>query len=211
MHHHKRPRACPASRRRHNTTTITMENSRPPSSQSEKLDDKSDEEHLGSRSNSPPPSDAADIEKRAESQSPPSVFPQAGGQPDEKQAFLVKWDENEAANPRNYSARRKGFITFQLGMLALAASLGSSIISPAEPEIAAYIGVSEEVTVLAVSLYGAYSLQSKRWASRANTWISVGLCFGTTTMGACERGIRPEMEHDTSHDLPRPIQHRDCG
>ena len=38
-------------------------------------------------------------------------------------------------------------------MLALAASLGSSIICPAEPAIAAYLGLSEEVTVLVISLY----------------------------------------------------------
>ena len=67
--------------------------------------------------------------------------------------FLVRWEQNDLANPRNWSGLYKSWITFVLGMLALAASLASSIIAPAEPRIAAYIGVSEEVTVLVISLY----------------------------------------------------------
>jgi hypothetical protein len=66
---------------------------------------------------------------------------------------LVGWDENDTYNPRNWSTKYKCWITFQLGMLALSASLGSSIISPAGSTIAAYVGVSEEVTVLSISLY----------------------------------------------------------
>ncbi|KAK3068873.1 hypothetical protein LTR53_013236, partial [Teratosphaeriaceae sp. CCFEE 6253] len=89
---------------------------------------------------------ATDIEKDANTNRPDSP-------PDEKAAFLVKWDEGEKTNPRNWSNGYKGFITFQLGMLALAASLGSSIIAPAEPRIAEEMGVNQETTVLCVSLY----------------------------------------------------------
>lgn len=67
--------------------------------------------------------------------------------------FLVGWDDNEAANPRNWSTMYRSFVTFQLGMLALAASLGSSIISPAEPSIQRYTGATKEVAVLSISLY----------------------------------------------------------
>ena len=70
--------------------------------------------------------------------------------PDE---FLVGWDENEAANPRNWSTPYRAWVTFQLGMLALAASLGSSIISPAQSSIQEYTGAKQEVTVLCISLY----------------------------------------------------------
>ena len=94
-----------------------------------------------------------DIEKNAESQAPPSVEPHHDAPEDEKKAFLVRWDEGEKANPMNFSTAYKGFLTFQLGMLALSASLGSSIISPAEPRIAAEFGISEEVCVLTISLY----------------------------------------------------------
>jgi hypothetical protein len=66
---------------------------------------------------------------------------------------LVQWAENDPDNPHNWSLAYKSWITFQLGMLALCASLGSSIISPAENAIAEYTGVSTEVTVLAISLY----------------------------------------------------------
>ena len=66
---------------------------------------------------------------------------------------LVKWDADDPENPRNWSVTYKCWITFQLGMLALAASLGSSITSPAGDAIAAYLGVSSEVSVLSVSLY----------------------------------------------------------
>jgi hypothetical protein len=68
-------------------------------------------------------------------------------------SHLVDWDDDDKENPRNWSTRYKCWITFQLGMLALAASLGSSIISPAETAIATYVGVSREVTVLTISLY----------------------------------------------------------
>lgn len=66
----------------------------------------------------------------------------------------VVWDgENDPGDPRNWSTLYKSWITFLLGMLALSASLGSSIISPAGNTIAAYIGVSKEVSVLSISLY----------------------------------------------------------
>lgn len=71
-----------------------------------------------------------------------------------KDPYLVDWDgEKDKANPLNWSTGRKIWITFQLGMLALAGSLGSSIISPANETIAEYVGVSNEVGILSVSLY----------------------------------------------------------
>jgi len=43
---------------------------------------------------------------------------------------LVQWEEGDKANPLNWTTAYKSWITFQLGMLALAASAGSSITSP---------------------------------------------------------------------------------
>jgi hypothetical protein len=74
-------------------------------------------------------------------------------QHESKDPNLVEWDEDDREYPRNWSTGYKCWVTFQLGMLALAASLGSSIISPAESAIAAYVGVSREVAVLSISLY----------------------------------------------------------
>ena len=89
-------------------------------------------------------------------ENPPSATTLIQEGDEEKQdgdSFLVAWDEDEMANPRNWSNAYKSWITFQLGMLALSASLGSSIISPAEEAIATYTGVSAEATVLVISLY----------------------------------------------------------
>jgi MFS family permease len=66
--------------------------------------------------------------------------------------YLVDWEPNDPDNPRNFSTTFKVWITFQLGMLALAASLGSSIIAPAENVIAKYTNVSTKVSVLSISL-----------------------------------------------------------
>jgi len=68
-------------------------------------------------------------------------------------AYLVKWDQGDPLNPQNWSVKYKWWVTFQLGMLALAGSLGSSITTPADNTIAKYTGVSNEVAVLDVSLY----------------------------------------------------------
>jgi len=71
-----------------------------------------------------------------------------------KDPNVVDWDgDDDKENPRNWSSGYKNWITFQLGMLALAASTGSSIISPADDTIAEYVGVSSEVAVLSISLY----------------------------------------------------------
>ena len=66
---------------------------------------------------------------------------------------LVEWDLDDPENPRNWSNPYKYWITFQLGMLALAASIGSSITAPAGNAIATYTNISNEVSVLSISLY----------------------------------------------------------
>lgn len=70
-----------------------------------------------------------------------------------KDPNLVDWDENDKENPRNWSTGYKSWITLQLSLLALAASLGSSIIAPAEQAFAEYVGIRTEVAVLSISLY----------------------------------------------------------
>jgi hypothetical protein len=70
-----------------------------------------------------------------------------------KELHLVEWDIDDPGNPRNWSLGFKYWITLQLGMLAFAASIGSSITAPASASIAAYANVSHEVAVLSVSLY----------------------------------------------------------
>ena len=68
-------------------------------------------------------------------------------------AFLVKFENGDPEDPRNFSSKRKAFLTFQMSMLALVGALGSSILSPGQSAIAEYTHISQEVAVLATSLY----------------------------------------------------------
>jgi len=92
--------------------------------------------------------------------------------PSEKQDRIkVEWDENDPDNPFNWKFSYKCFITFQLGILALAPSMGSSIISPASKVIASDFHVSEEVTVLNVSLFVlGFALGPTFWAPISEIW-----------------------------------------
>ncbi len=85
------------------------------------------------------------------------VFVNAQGEKNEPApldpAYLVKWEPNDPSNPQNWSVAYKWWITFHLGMLALVGSLGSSITIPGDSMIAKYVGVSQEVAILDVTLY----------------------------------------------------------
>jgi hypothetical protein len=70
-----------------------------------------------------------------------------------KELHLAAWDVEDAGNPKNWSRLSKYWITLQLGMLAFAASVGSSITAPATSSIATYANISHEVSVLSISLY----------------------------------------------------------
>ncbi|KAJ5648760.1 MFS general substrate transporter [Penicillium lividum] len=86
-------------------------------------------------------------------------------------SILVGWDENEPANPHNWSTTYKSWITFQLGMLAMAASLGSSIIAPAESTLEDHFGISHEVAVLCISLYIiGFAFGPLCWAPFSELW-----------------------------------------
>ncbi|KAH9808623.1 putative transporter [Teratosphaeria destructans] len=133
----------------------------PGSSASDKLSEKLDHAptRLGASSDTTSPQHTPTTPSPLPSSpSAPSPHPSSPSAPspsatDHVDPYLVDWHAGDPRNPRNWSTPYKGFITFQLGMLALSASLGSSIIAPAESVIASTFGVSEELTVLAVSLY----------------------------------------------------------
>jgi hypothetical protein len=86
---------------------------------------------------------------KAQEEGPPPVEAHGTGQRssgeqsrESKELHLVAW-----------SRLSKYWITFQLGMLAFAASVGSSITAPATNAIATYANISHEVSVLSISLY----------------------------------------------------------
>ena len=94
---------------------------------------------------------------------------------DGPKAYLVDWEPNDQANPRNWSNPYKSWITFQLGMLALSASLGSSITSPAEDAIMAYTHISSELAVLPVSFYIlGFAVGPLLWAPVSEVWVGNG-------------------------------------
>lgn len=112
-------------------------------------DEKQDEDHARNETDgSGPEKDLEKNEPQATRKSDPADEADV-----QKEAFLVKFDDNDAMNPRNFSTIHKAMITLQLGFMALAGSVGSSIIAPAEPVISTYLGVSQETTVLVVALY----------------------------------------------------------
>lgn len=70
---------------------------------------------------------------------------------DEKERFLVRMEPSD--DPKKMNSDRKAWICLQMSLLSLTASIGSSIISPAEAVLAAYLDISLEATVLTVSLF----------------------------------------------------------
>ena len=108
----------------------------------------------------------------------------------DKDAFRVDWEANDPENPRNWKTAYKSFLTFQLGMLALAASLGSSIITPTEDTIAEYTGVKPEVATLSLSLYVlGFAFGPLLWAPISEVWgrrwsmLPAMFCLGLFSIG----------------------------
>jgi hypothetical protein len=101
----------------------------------------------------------SEIEKQWDSPTPPNDEEAAFSEKEKldvegKNPNIVDWDgPDDKENPRNWTTLYKSWLTFQLSMLALAASMGSSINAPADDTIAKYVGVSNEVAVLGISLY----------------------------------------------------------
>ncbi|KAI4849924.1 MFS general substrate transporter [Aureobasidium sp. EXF-8846] len=126
--------------------------------------------------NTPPKEKSSDdisLSTSPQSQQPPRDEEAAEIAKEEEQGdpFLVGWHSGEDGNPMNWSSGYKAFITFILGMLALAASLGSSIIAPAETRIAEYTGISGEAAVLVISLYiVGFAVGPLIWAPASEIW-----------------------------------------
>ncbi|KAI9927494.1 hypothetical protein ASPWEDRAFT_119309 [Aspergillus wentii DTO 134E9] len=91
--------------------------------------------------------------------------------PESSDQHVVGWEDNDPENPHNFSTAYKCWITFQLGMLALSASLGSSIISPAQTPLKQYLHIGSEVSILPVSLYIlGFAFGPLCWAPISELW-----------------------------------------
>lgn len=90
---------------------------------------------------------------------------------DDKESFKVSFEDGDLTNPKNFPPSYKIWITFQLGMLALAGSLNSSIITPASEVLSSYLGISTEATVLTVALYVlGFAVGPSLWAPISETY-----------------------------------------
>lgn len=103
---------------------------------------------------------------------------------------IVKWEPHDRENPQNWSNTYKGIVTAQLGLLALVASLGSSITSAAENRIASATNLGYEVSVLSVSLYiVGFALGPIVWAPVSEVWgrrismLPAVFCLGIFSIG----------------------------
>lgn len=132
-----------------------------------------------------------DVEKNADAQEQ-TKREQLKREPttDDKLAYLVKWDDGEKENPYNFTTARKSWITFQLGMLALTASLASSITGPAQSAIAKEFHVSVEATVLTISLYVlGFAIGPSFWGPISETYgrqvslLPAVFCLGLWSIG----------------------------
>jgi MFS family permease len=86
-------------------------------------------------------------------------------EPSSTDQFLVSIEESSPEHPYNWPLSKKLFTVAQLSLLAITGSAGSSILSPAQKAVSQEFGVSEEVTVLNISLYViAFAVGPLIWA-----------------------------------------------
>lgn len=135
--------------------------------------------------------DTSESQGRSQDASDRGTDEQAINNPEKQPSRIkVEWDKDDPLNPQNWKVSYKCFVTLQLGFLALAPSFGSSVISPANQVIARYLGVSEEATVLNISLYVlGFAVGPLLWAPISEVWgrkISIlpGIfCLGLFSIG----------------------------
>jgi multidrug resistance protein len=69
--------------------------------------------------------------------------------------YLVRFDENDPANPKNWSSAQRWYITMTGGLLVLNATFASSAPSGMVPQLMRHFGFSEEIGTLTISLFVA--------------------------------------------------------
>lgn len=102
----------------------------------------------------------------------------------------VRWDESDGQNPKNWSHGYRAWCTLQLGLLAFAASLGSSIIAPSLNALSVDFHIGKEVAVFAISLYVlGFALGPLLWAGISETFgrrwsmLPAVFCLGIFSIG----------------------------
>ena len=145
-----------------------------------------------------------DLEKNKRSQ---GIQPKQATAQDDS-AFVVRFEDGDPDNPKNFHPYFKAWLTFEMGMLALAGSLGSSIIAPAEATIAEDLNISIEATVLTVALFvlGTFD-QKASW--HATLTSSLRLRDWPPGLGTYRGGIWSKMVNVTCGFCSRSFQYWD--
>ena len=144
-----------------------------PTFKSEKLEDKFDDygdgigpedEHDPEETSSSVAAADVNLDRDVEKNDLPdgAGHPQQSPPPVHNDSFLVKFEDKDPTDPRQFSNARKSGLTLLLGGLAFISSFGSSVITPAQDTIARQFNVSVESTVLTVSLYVLGMFKSRR-------------------------------------------------
>lgn len=101
--------------------------------------------------------DPYNLEKAATQQSTGPTVPL------EKVKTAADWngadDKDESDDPMNWLLAKRVYHTFAIAMLAFAVTFGSSVITPATPEIEEVFAVSRTVAILPLTLYVVSSKQ----------------------------------------------------
>ncbi|GAA6044422.1 hypothetical protein JCM8097_003063, partial [Rhodosporidiobolus ruineniae] len=71
----------------------------------------------------------------------------------DKYQFLVKFEEDDPANPLNWSTFKRSVVAGQISLLTAVVYIGSAIYTPSEEGLMMKYGVSQTVTVLGLTLF----------------------------------------------------------
>lgn len=86
-------------------------------------------------------------------------------------AVEMSWNKNDQENPKEWSTAFKIWITIQMTFLSTIGTGGTSITSPAQATLASYANVSQEIAVLAISLYViGFALGGVIWGPCSEIW-----------------------------------------
>ncbi|KAK8022974.1 hypothetical protein PG991_006855 [Apiospora marii] len=134
--------------------------------------------------------DDSDLEKGGQ----PPISPPSDGEKDNNNnnsAYIVRFEDGDPENPKNWNKYYKAFITVQLGLLAMTGSMAASIVAPAEPIVSMEFGISREVAVLMVALFIlGYAFGPVLWAPVSEVYgrrwsmlpaVFVMICFSIGT------------------------------
>lgn len=128
-----------------------------------------------------------------------------------KSAYLVRFEDGDPENPKNFHSYYKAWLILKMSMLAFVGSLGSSIMSRAQADLADYLGVSMEATALTLSLFVLGKSLSASFPI-SETWPSPlthrRVRIRSANLGSDQRGLWSSIVHATAGLRAGLVEHR---